>query len=145
MRRYSGRRYGWSMLIGLCALIGCTPDDRPIPITGSVTFDGQPVGEGVVQFVDEKTGRGAEVRLGADGRYSAELHKGTYNVLVSPPYIEENTGGLPNTKYKKVNNIPNRYHSTATSGLSAAVDADQKTHDFKLQRDKASAPTGSKP
>ncbi|MDY3554162.1 carboxypeptidase-like regulatory domain-containing protein [Gemmata sp. JC717] len=144
MRRYPGRRYSWSMLVGLCAVAGCAPDDVPIPITGAVTFDGQPVGEGVVQFVDEKTGRGAEVRLGADGRYSAELHKGTYNVLVSPPYIEENTGGLPSTKYKKVNNIPNKYHSTATSGLSATVGPDQKVHDFALQRSGPSAPTGPK-
>ena len=137
------RRCCWLVLVGLCAATGCAPSDLPIPVTGSVTFDGQPVGEGVVQFVDEKTGRGAEVQLGADGHYTAELHKGTYNVLISPPYVEENTGGLPNTKYKKVNNIPSKYHSTATSGLTAAVGQDQKTHDFKLQRDKA--PAGAKP
>jgi hypothetical protein len=90
------------------------------------------VTEGLVQFNDEKTGRGAEVEIGPDGGYQATLHAATYKVLVSPPYIVDNSAGIPNPYYKKVKNIPARYHSTATSGLVAEVSAEKTTHNFAL-------------
>jgi hypothetical protein len=123
-------------LVGAVVLVaaGCGAAERPIDVSGKVTFQGDPVTEGSVQFIDESTGRGAEVELGPDGTYKASLFAGQYKVVVTPPYIvDESKGGLPNPYYKKVKNIPAKYHSTETSGLTAAVSPDKTVHDFDMK------------
>jgi hypothetical protein len=121
-------------LVGAAVLLaaGCGSADKPIDIAGKVTFKGEPVAEGSVQFIEDRTGRGAEVDLGRDGTYKARLFAGEYKVVVTPPYMVDQSSGMPNPYYKKVKNIPKKYHSTETSGLTAGVSRDQTTHDFAL-------------
>jgi hypothetical protein len=119
-------------LLACVVFVGCTAPERPIIVSGKVTFQGQPVTEGSVQLIDESTGRGAEVDLRPDGTYEASLFAGNYQVAITPPYLVDRSGGIPNPKYKKVKNIPTKYHSTATSGFSAVVSADNAAHDFAL-------------
>jgi hypothetical protein len=122
-------------VVGAVALLaaGCG-GETPVDIAGRVTFKGEPVTEGQVQFIEDRTGRGAQVDLGPDGAYKATLFPGEYKVVVTPPYmVDESKGGLPNPYYKKVKNIPAKYHSTETSGLTAPVSADKTTHDFDLK------------
>ncbi len=121
------------LTVGLVTAVGCgSPPEQPIAVSGKVTFKGEPVTEGTVQFIDDATGRGAQAELGADGAYNASLIAGNYKVLVAPPYLVDNSSGMPNPKYKKVNNIPAKYHSNATSGFSAIVASDKATHNFEL-------------
>jgi hypothetical protein len=119
--------------LGLVGL-GCSSGDRPIDIRGKVTFQGEPVTEGTVQFNDEKTGRGAQVELGPDGSYQATLHPAEYAVVILPPLqMVESPYGPPDPRFKKVRNIPEKYRSTATSGLSVSVSADRTVHDFEMK------------
>src|SRR5262245_44539568 len=113
-------------------VVGCGSADKPIAISGRVTFKGRPVTEGSVQFVEDRTGRGAQVDLEPTGRYQAKLFAGEYKVVVTPPYVVDESSGMPNPYYKKVKNIPVRYHSTETSGLTASVSPGKTTHDFAL-------------
>jgi hypothetical protein len=121
-------------LVGAAVLwaAGCGSAEKKIDVTGKVTFKGEPVTEGSVQFIEDRTGRGAQVDLAPDGTYQVSLFAGDYKVVVTPPYIVDESSGMPNPYYKKVKNIPTRYHSTDTSGLRAVVSPDQATHDFKL-------------
>ena len=122
-------------LVGAAVLLaaGCNSGEKPLDVSGKVTFKGEPVAEGSVQFIDDRTGRGAEVDLGPGGSYKASLFAGQYKVVVTPPYmVDESKGGPPNPYYKKVKNIPAKYHSTDTSGLTAADSPDKTTHDFDL-------------
>ncbi|MGL4553200.1 MAG: hypothetical protein ACRC33_18705 [Gemmataceae bacterium] len=113
---------------------GCGSGESPLAVSGKVTFNGEPVTEGSVQFNDEKTGRGSEVDLKADGTYQASLFAAEYKVVVTPPYLtDESKSGPPSGSYKKVKNIPGKYHSTDTSGLQAAVAPGKTVHDFDLK------------
>jgi hypothetical protein len=121
-------------LVGAAALLvaGCGSADKPIDVSGKVTFKGEPVTEGSVQFVEDRTGRGAQVDLGPDGTYKVSLFAGEYKVAITPPYMVDESSGMPNPYYKKVKNIPAKYHSTETSQLTAAVRPDKTTHDFNM-------------
>ena len=128
-------RARWAaVLIGVTALsiLGCGSAEKPIDVSGKVTFRGEPVAEGAVQFIEDRTGRGAQVDLGPDGGYTARLFAGEYKVAVTPPYLVDNSSGMPNPYYKKVKNIPKKYHSTATSGFTAGVSPEKTTHDFNM-------------
>ena len=123
-----------AVLIGLAVLsaIGCGSAETPIDVAGRVTFRGEPVAEGAIQFIEDRTGRGGQVDIGPDGAYTLRLFAGEYKVAVTPPYMVDNSSGMPNPYYKKVKNIPKKYHSTETSGFKAAVSRDKTTHDFNL-------------
>jgi hypothetical protein len=113
--------------------LGCGQAPTMVAIKGTVTFQGQPVTEGLIQFNDHKTGHGADVTLRPDGTYDATLPPGDYAVVVLPPIlVTDGKTGPVDMKFKKVRNIPAKYHSTATSGLTAAVRADKVVHDFDL-------------
>jgi hypothetical protein len=131
---FHGRWDFAAAVVGAAVLLaaGCGPAEKPIDISGKVTFKGEPVTEGSVQLIEDRTGRGAEVELGPDGTYKARLFAGEYKVVVTPPYLVDTSSGMPNPYYKKVKNIPKKYHSTATSGLTAIVSPDKTTHDFAL-------------
>jgi hypothetical protein len=134
----SAFRGGAALAVAMLGLsgVGCSPEDKPVTVRGTVTFQGQPVTEGSVQFNSEKTGYGAEVKLGPDGTYQAVLPAGTYLVVVLPPLVEavmKNKDTPPDTVFKKVKNIPGKYQSAASSKLSAEVAADKVVHDFELK------------
>jgi hypothetical protein len=125
---------GLALLLALGAG-GCGGGNRGV-VTGKVTYHGRPVTEGTIQFIEARTGHGAEVELGPDGSYQATLPPGSYNVVVLPPLVVVEMKRMdtpPDTVYKKVANIPAKYHSTATSGLTAVVGDDQTSHDFDLK------------
>jgi hypothetical protein len=119
---------------GLASLgLGCRQGPSLVAIKGTVTFQGQPVTEGLIQFNDDKTGHGAEATLQPDGTYDATLPPGDYAVVVLPPILAtDGKTGPVDMKFKKVRNIPAKYHSTSTSGLTAVVRTDKVVHDFDL-------------
>jgi hypothetical protein len=121
-----------TMLLLLAIQAGCSSEPPVVEVRGTVTYESQPVTEGTVQFNDESTGHGAEVELRPDGTYLATLPPGAYKVVVLPPYLVDYSSGTPNPTYKRVKNIPAKYHSTATSGLTAEVSLEKPTHDFAL-------------
>jgi len=123
-----------AVLIGVAAssVLGCGSADKPIDVAGKVTFRGEPVAEGSIQFMDDRTGRGMQVDLAPDGGYAVRLFAGEYKVAVTPPYMVDNSSGMPNPYYKKVKDIPKKYHSTATSGFTAVVSREEASHDFNM-------------
>lgn len=55
-------------------VLGCSgvPDDRPavVPVTGKITYKGEPVTGAIVTFASEKSPRPATATTGSDGRFS---------------------------------------------------------------------------
>lgn len=110
------------------------------PVTGKVTYQGQPVGEGTVQFHNPEVGSFG-VKLSATGEFSfAEiggLTAGNYKVYVAPP--EQYTtppppGGLQNLPPpKEFPNIPEPYRQANTSELSATVKSQANKLDFDMK------------
>lgn len=103
-------------------------------VTGKVTFQGQPVTEGTVQFEDSANGHGGSAGLTADGSFSVTLSEGSFKVAVLPPTeITPDTPQSPGGEVvKDVKNIPPKYRSLQSSPLEAQVSAERLTHDFDL-------------
>ncbi len=70
------RRLTPASLTIVLSVTGCFQSGPPIAeVSGKVTFQGQPVTEGVVNFVSE-SGFGARATLGTDGSYRLRSHHG---------------------------------------------------------------------
>jgi len=136
-------------LILVPLLVGCGGDtggaDRPetVPVTGSVTYNGQPVEGATVTFVaGASEGRGALGTTDASGKFQLTTFEagdgaipGSYKVTVakttgdSGPMTQEDgvvvppTGGPPTTEVK--DELPVKYKDASTSGLTADVQEGQ--------------------
>ena len=121
----------WPVLLGLvvsvCVGVGCGSDGPPVgSVSGKVTYEGQPLTDGTVTFVDEKIGSGASAELDASGSYQLpSVRIGEYTVAVHrrpPP---------PGGKFVKLD-IPDKYQDLESSGLTVTVEEGKNVADFDL-------------
>lgn len=116
------------MLAGLA----CGQEPRGT-VTGRVTQAGAPVSGATIYFEDAAAGISVMAPLSQDGSFvvktyqGAGLPPGNYKVAVAPGGISNPEGPTPLAldvaKSSPTADIPSKYHKTATSGLTAQVQA----------------------
>jgi hypothetical protein len=100
-------------------------------VTGKVSFQGKPVEEGEIVFVNEQLRTEVVAPLGKDGAYSANgIVQGKCLVCVRPPKAPATMG--PPQPAPDPANIPKQYRNVATSGLSLVTDTKAKTLDVDM-------------
>lgn len=130
---------GFSLILLSLAASGCGGDDYadPVPVSGKVTLDGQPLGGGTVRFVpaDREKAKPGRGEIQTDGSYKATtdtendgLIPAEYSVFFDNPETSEVTakdegGGV---------NIPPKYLAPGTSGLTLSVTGETSSADFVL-------------
>ncbi len=125
------------LVVLLLGLMGCSDGATPVfSVTGRVTFEGEPVTEGVVLFVAE-TGFGTSAPLGPDGSFDLLSHHGagiptgTYQVAITPP--DEDDDYDSDTPTRDYPNIPERYRDLETSELVFTVTDEQNHFEIDMQ------------
>jgi len=131
-------RIGAAPMFCLLMLSGCGGHEGLAPVSGKVTYKGQPVTQGEISFVPEDSGnRGAHGMLDAQGNYQLSTYDpgdGAYVgkhrvaiVSVGPdkPVPAKRKGKMMDEEMQGSGNplIPKRYFSPATSKLTAEVAA----------------------
>src|SRR5262249_46178772 len=122
-------------VFALCAasVIGCGAPSKPSgKVEGQVTYKGQPINEGDVNFHSRTTGVAALAQLNA-GKFSfpQSIEVGEYAVYVSPPRPEPTDprqGPPPVIK----SDIPLKARDMTTSGLTATVKEGANTFVFEI-------------
>jgi hypothetical protein len=127
------------VVCGAVFLSGCGSSDGYPPsakVSGQITFQGQPVAEGVVNFVSPKTGNASSGVLNAEGKYviAEGIPPGDYHVSVTPPRVmRPPMPGEPAPEAKPYANIPEKVRTETTSGLRTEVKAGANADvNFKL-------------
>jgi len=124
----------------VCLLLsGCGSDEVRGRVVGKVTFQGQPVAEGIVVFANDQKGVHMTADIKPDGSYQiitakgAGLPLGGYTVSVCPPLPQVTTGtfGKPPAK-KPYPNIPAKYRNPKTAGLTLTVAKGENTFDIDM-------------
>jgi hypothetical protein len=142
--------------MGLVTVLGCGDDTglaRRYPVSGTVTYNGNPVEKGRIDFIPAQAeGRAASGQI-ADGRYSLTTAipgdgalPGPYKVTVTSVEVDTTElkaiakGGQfhhDKTFAKAVRNakrlVPSKYQLADTSGLTATVKAESNTSNFDLK------------
>ncbi len=127
----------------LGTLAGCTESiDRPktFPVSGKVTYKGQPVTRGTITFQSDQ-GHASVAEIQSDGTYRLSTFgeadgavAGHYRVYVISNTADPNLmpGSSPGWKPPK-DLVPTKYAKTETSGLETTVSEDKKEYDFHLE------------
>lgn len=119
-------------VVSACWLSGCGGKTPMGSVSGKVTLGGAPLGAGVVEFSNQKTGVGASAKLDASGAYRIEsVPAGDYQVAVQPPpppapHEMTQPAAAPRAA------VPPKYQDPKTSGLTATVKEGANTQDFAL-------------
>lgn len=135
---YSREFLQWIVAAAVLFVGGCTGDGAAAryTVTGKVTYQGQPVEEGMIQFENPDAGQSNSSPLGPGGAYALDVPAGPYKVTVMPPKImAKGTADSPPDEIDdpNVKNIPKKYRRVETSGLAAQVEKGQTTFDFELK------------
>jgi hypothetical protein len=131
------RRGGLWIAIMAVLVVGCSDGSGLVPVTGKVTYNGQPVAGATVVFVGDGTTRPATAISGADGSYSVMTldapgaTPGKYAVVVTktegpagggePPSMEEaaKMANRPPPASKPL--LPARYGDATRTPLACEV------------------------
>jgi len=129
----------FAALLCFFALAGCSPRPKPVvEVEGEVTYDGQPVPNGIVSFLPEgRSGRpgGGAVAKGKYRIYpEAELAPGKYRVEIRwpKPTGEKREVGYGQSPDVFAEGLPEKYN--AQSVLTAEVEAGMNTVNFHLEK-----------
>ncbi len=128
------------------SLAGCGDEGNGVlvPVTGKVTYKGQPLTRGEVNFIPEQAGsRGARGTIGEDGHFTLSsygvndgAHPGKYKVTIVSrgddlPIPAKKKGRMMEEDMQGSGKllIPQKYTQPMTSGLSKEI-AVEGEHDF---------------
>lgn len=119
---------------------GCGKSDprELVSISGKVTYEGAPVEEGTIMFINPTSQDTEQGILESGGEFSLEVVRGNYKVVIEPIMEEKQAGPeiAPEKVYKTVDNIPLKYRRPESTDLTANVDEEGEfTFDMKKQPD----------
>jgi len=128
------------IIIALCFLSGCSAESKRHPIQGEITFKGQPVTEGSIQFhplvPTEGYLEGAMIQA---GRYKIAADKGLspgkYQVLVSAPDYKgkkPDPTAAPGAVYQSKELFPAIYNTKSTLAVEVTPQG-PNNFDFHLK------------
>lgn len=126
------------LLLMVSGIAGCGRYEDRVPVSGTVTLDGQPLKSGFIAFVGEQ---GDAVGVGPirDGRYALSesgsrqgISSGSYQVRIESWEVEPGEEQPDGSFSKGKSAIPERYQSSSTSGLAANVTKKDRRFDFEL-------------
>ncbi len=131
MRLKSGLSVSISVVYLLLTNVGCAPSGpQTYPVSGTVTYDGEPVAQGDILFVPMNRSLAPDAGTIENGRFRAQAKEGECRVEISALNIGPDTKVVMGSAIA-TNFIPERYNRR--SELRAEVSAtDDNVYDFKL-------------
>lgn len=116
-----GRGLAALLLLGvLLGLVGCSGGKPVGSVTGKVTYKGNPVTSGSINFFAPDKGVAFDAPLGSAGEYTiAQIDAGTYKVYIQPPLPEQLPPGQVSKRPPFT--VPKKYLDPISTTLSKDV------------------------
>tara|TARA_R110002095_G_scaffold89262_1_gene77900 strand:+ start:2824 stop:3267 length:444 start_codon:yes stop_codon:yes gene_type:complete len=136
---FAGIRGAGLCFLTLCAIsifVGCgrnQAETKPMgTVSGTVTYAGKPITRCRINFNSSKFGIGAGGDLKEDGSYELDgaIPAGAYAVFITPP---DDFSPANADSHTDLNNLPSKYRSESTSGLTADVKEGDGKYNFDLE------------
>lgn len=136
MKHVLGTVFLCGLVIGLFG--GCSGGTSKGPtgnVSGTVTFDGQPVATGTVRLYSQKTGETGSGVLTEGGKFkfAEPLPVGSYQAIVVPPQEPPPEVGKA-YEPKTYDNIPEKYRTELTTDITVEVKAGDNTITVEMKK-----------
>ena len=117
------------VLMGLLALGGCSKGPTLYPVTGKVTWNGEPIPEGTINFIAEDHAVAPDTARIVNGRYDARVRAGRKKVEVYA-HREKKANTAMGQKEREAY-IPPKYNALSTMIREVTPDGENQ-FDFAL-------------
>lgn len=124
----------WGVLWGCAVLsvaLGCSRTHQAAEsrVSGAVTLNGTALTSGQVSFFSGESGTGGMATLNGEGHYEIKgLAPGNYEITVTPQEP------IPNGPPVPPSDLPGKYASATTSGLSFSLKPGSNTFNLELKK-----------
>ena len=139
-RHWAPRPCGHVLVAALVAFSGGCGSGEPIArMSGRVTYQGEPVAEGLLVLSNPQLGVYITAPIVA-GAYDVKTAKqgvppGAYGVAITPPLVDHPVGPITERpKPAAYPNIPPRYRDEKTSGFTAQLQDGDNVVEFKMTK-----------
>tara|TARA_R110002095_G_scaffold159024_5_gene137858 strand:+ start:258 stop:695 length:438 start_codon:yes stop_codon:yes gene_type:complete len=140
-RLLSGSGFMMSLALGCFLFVGCsqTPGSHKqrTDVNVTITENGAPLTEGVVNLVNEETGEGGGGTLNSEGVATISgVALGSYTLIVLPPdeSVIPPEPGQPAPEVKEYLNIPQKFRDPKTSPFKVVVNRETTEFQFDLKQ-----------
>ncbi|GAA4423955.1 hypothetical protein [Bremerella cremea] len=131
------------ILFSTISLVGCGPSGAfdTAPVHGTVTFDGQPVTEGTIDFTpiaggdSQMTGKPAAARINEDGTFSAGTYGDSDGVVPGKKRVRY-SAPLPEDTRENANKAPSPFTGLQIEPSEIDVQAGDNKIEFFLKKSK---------
>ncbi|TWU25018.1 hypothetical protein Pla52o_13150 [Novipirellula galeiformis] len=125
------------VLAGVLPWVGGCENSADYPtgtIQGRISYEGQPLQQGVVTFYSSELGVGISEEVQGDGQYATQtpIRTGSYVVTVLPPEVPPTMDEVPAANTTPVKDIPETYRDPAKSGLKLEVTEGENSFDIEM-------------
>ena len=126
------RRAGGPLLAALVALAGCQGGKTPATVSGTVTYKGEALKSGFVNFYIPEKGLGAQGEIDASGTYRLQgtIEPGTYKVYIQRPLPEQLPPGQVSKRAPFP--VPDKYQDAGTTPITKEVKGGQNDIPIEL-------------
>jgi hypothetical protein len=129
-----------SVFVLLAVSTGCGDKTGAVPVTGKVSYNGEPLKNGTVMFIPDGGGTAATGEIQPDGTFQLTTFRkddgavpGDYTVVVQVFPDPESGGGLPGMEFgTEKPPIPQRYMDATQTDLKASVKDRDNNLDLQL-------------
>ncbi len=129
---FAKQSFAAAFLLTAATLTGCGSSDGLVPVTGTVSFEGEPISEGRIQFRMQNAERRVYAGQIVDGRYEVRAEPGEAMVEIRASRLtgemDESNPDDPQPKGEMY--IPSKYNSRTE--LTADIEGPADTEDFTL-------------
>jgi hypothetical protein len=126
------RAFAIASVVVAATVAGCGSGDGLVPVQGSVSFEGEPISEGRIQFRMQNEGRRVYAGRIVDGTYEVRTEPGEAMVEIRASRLtgemDESNPDDPQPKGEMY--IPSKYNSRTE--LTADIQGPSDTEDFSL-------------
>ena len=135
---WQGMRFAVLFAVGVITP-GCGPGEPVARMSGTVTYQSEPVAEGLIVLSNPRQGVYITASI-VDGAYEVKTSKhgvppGDYHVAITPPLVDHPVGPiLERPKPAAYANIPPRYRDEGTSGFTAQLEDGNNVVDFDMTK-----------
>ena len=126
-------------VLALPLMVGCGGDGLGrVPISGEVTYDGQPVVDGVIRFEPQRgTNMPVVIEPVKNGRYTTEstggVPPGSYQVKILSYHPDDPPPSGPTSPPRR-QLLPKKYNSQSTLEVVIETGQEKLTQDFLLEK-----------
>jgi hypothetical protein len=132
----TARRFRPTLVLAaaIIVLAGCSQETKKVTVNGTISYKGQPLESGIIQFVAADGGSYSAASIQPGGKFvMTDVVPGEVKVaVISAPGGSGSSSGAETAPRPRPVDLPDKYRDASTSGLKYTITPDTSELEIKI-------------